>query len=307
MHSLYKPLFIYKKLPKLKNELFNHFFLTYAEPLCLTSTIVFIMNQITLSTYNINSVRLRLQRVKNHLIEQKVDILCLQETKVTDNLFPTAEFNALGYDHIYMNGEKSYNGVAIISRIPLSDCTKEFFCNDHARHISARLNNGTEIHNIYIPAGGDEPDPTINPKFAHKLDYLGALKNYFTTNYNKTAPLIMVGDFNIAPYEHDVWSHKQLLKVVSHTPIEIERLEAMRQSLDWIDVSRQFIPEDQKLYSWWSYRNRDWRKSNRGRRLDHIWVTPPLKDKIDDFAIHTDLRDGEKPSDHVPITLNIAL
>ncbi len=262
------------------------------------------MTQLKIATYNINSVRLRINRVLDFLHNDNIDVLCLQETKVEDHLFPKDAFINAGYTHLYYNGEKSYNGVAIISRIPLHTPDKQFFYNDHARHISAILPDGTHIHNFYIPAGGDEPDTEINPKFLHKLSYLACMKAFFKEHHTTSSPLIMVGDFNIAPFEHDVWSHKQLLKVVSHTPIEVETLADLQNDLQWIDVAREFVPESEKLYSWWSYRSKDWRKGNRGRRLDHIWATPPLKDKITDFSIYSDLRDGEKPSDHVPVCIH---
>ena len=118
---------------------------------------------------------------------------------------------------------------------------------------------------------------------------------------------VLVGDFNIAPGEHDVWSHKQLLKVVSHTPLEVSRLEKLQKTHDFIDCARVHIPDEEKLYSWWSYRARDVFKSNRGRRLDHIWVSPALKPAVispgrEGYEIHTPCRIWEKPSDHVPIT-----
>jgi exodeoxyribonuclease-3 len=117
--------------------------------------------------------------------------------------------------------------------------------------------------------------------------------------------MILLGDLNIAPLEHDVWSHKQLLKEVSHTPIEVEKLGKLQQSLDWCDTHREFVDKSEKLYSWWSYRNRDWRKSNRGRRLDHIWVTPNLQEQVNKAWIMKDARDWHLPSDHVPVIIEI--
>ena len=118
---------------------------------------------------------------------------------------------------------------------------------------------------------------------------------------------VLVGDLNIAPYEHDVWSHKQLLKVVSHTPIETELLLRLKDTGKWVDVARELVPEPEKIYTWWSYRAKDWRASNRGRRLDHIWVSPALKDAALSlgraaFTIHDEWRDGDKPSDHAPVS-----
>ena len=122
---------------------------------------------------------------------------------------------------------------------------------------------------------------------------------------DRQRPAILVGDLNVAPMEQDVWSHKQLLKVVSHTPMETDRLEAIIGSGGWNDVARHFVPADEKLYTWWSYRARDWRLSNRGRRLDHIWVTQPLTDRLKGIEIVTDARGWPRPSDHVPVIATI--
>ena len=126
-------------------------------------------------------------------------------------------------------------------------------------------------------AGGDLPDPLLNEKFRHKLDFLEAMDAWFRGMRTKAKNrMIMVGDLNVAPLPTDVWSHKQLLKVVSHTPIEVERLARVQASHDWVDLMRRHVPAEEKLFTWWSYRNRDWRASNRGRRLDHIWATPSI-------------------------------
>ncbi len=235
------------------------------------------------------------------------DILCLQETKTPDEFFPFDAMRAYGYEHIHIHGMKGYNGVAILSKIPFTAQDIHHRCGkEDCRHIAASF-DGFEVHNLYIPAGGDEPDPDINIKFAHKLDFVDEMTCWFKDRYTNDQPLIAVGDFNIAPHEHDVWSHKQLLKVVSHTPIETEKLDAMRASLDWVDSSRAFVPMDQKCYTWWSYRSRDWLESNRGRRLDHIWVTPPLKKALKGHEIFAEARGWEKPSDHVPLIIELAL
>lgn len=258
-----------------------------------------------LITWNINSVRLRIGLLVRILNEQSPDIVCLQETKCPDEYFPAADIEAAGYKHIYFHGMKSYNGVAIISRHPFENPKNhDRVGKKDCRHISARFKD-FELHNLYIPAGGDEPDPDINDKFAHKLDFVNEMGAWFKDQYTSDMPLIAAGDFNIAPCEHDVWSHKQLLNVVSHTPAEVEKLEKMRKSLDWIDTSRHFVPENEKCYTWWSYRNRDWEKSNRGRRLDHIWVTPPLKQRLNAHAILRDARNWEKCSDHVPLIVDL--
>ena len=135
---------------------------------------------------------------------------------------------------------------------------------------------GSIIHNFYVPAGGDIPDLSLNEKFAHKLQFLQELREWGGRRKASSAPAILVGDLNVAPLEHDVWSHKQLLDVVSHTPIETEALETLRQEAGWIDAMRHLRPQPEKIYSWWSYRSPDWQAANKGRRLDHIWVSGDL-------------------------------
>lgn len=256
-------------------------------------------------SWNINSVRLRLPLLLHLINEWAPDIICLQETKTPDEFFPAQPLIDTGYIHQHIWGMKGYNGVAILSKHPFSNPHNfERTGNNDCRHISADF-SGFTLHNIYIPAGGYEPDPVINDKFQHKLDFVDELTSWFPKQHRANDNVIALGDFNIAPYEHDVWSHKQMLKVVSHTPEEVSRLNAMRDALDWIDTARHFTPEDEKLYTWWSYRNKDWKKSNRGRRLDHIWATKPLKDQLVGHEVWRDARDWEKPSDHVPIMLTL--
>ena len=257
-----------------------------------------------LVTWNINSVRLRLPIIKKLTDEVSPDIVCLQETKCPDEHFPLDALKAMGYGHCAFHGMKSYNGVAILSKLPMdAHEVHHRVGREDCRHIAASI-NGFELHNLYIPAGGDEPDPAVNDKFAHKLDFVDEMTRWFADQYTSDQKVIAVGDFNIAPYEHDVWSHKQLLKVVSHTPPETERLATMKASLEWRDVAREFVPMEEKAYTWWSYRNRDWRKSNRGRRLDHVWVTEPLKPALQSYDALLDARDWEKPSDHVPVIVD---
>ena len=261
-----------------------------------------------IATWNINSVRLRMANLQRLVQEQSPDIICLQETKVCDEDFPLEAIRDLGYPYVEFCGEKSYNGVAILSRVPLKqDARMQFGGPDQCRHLSAILPDGTELHNFYIPAGGDEPDITINPKFAHKLEFIDGITAWFKAHRSPKDKVIVVGDLNIAPLEHDVWSHKQLLTVVSHTPIEVEKMRHLQQSLSFIDVCRIHIPPSEKLYSWWSYRNRDWSASNRGRRLDHILVTPALMDAIIASEILKDARDWTQPSDHVPVVAEFRL
>lgn len=256
---------------------------------------------VRLATWNINSVRLRIGLVERFVREHRPDILCLQETKVRNGDFPAAPFNDWGFVHHAINGQKGYHGVAILSRLPLSDIEMAVFGGkaDHARHVAATLPGGARLHNFYVPAGGDEPDVETNEKFAHKLAYLSDMAAAFKAPGRPSAE-ILVGDLNVAPLEHDVWSHKQLLNVVSHTPIEVAHMEALRDSRDWIDVARHFVPHPQKLYSWWSYRAPDWDAADKGRRLDHIWVTPALKPALVACETLRAVRGWEQPSDHAP-------
>jgi exodeoxyribonuclease III len=118
---------------------------------------------------------------------------------------------------------------------------------------------------------------------------------------------ILVGDLNIAPLEHDVWSHKALLNVVSHTPVEVEKLNRAQSAGSWVDALRKFVPNDQKLYTWWSYRSPDWSNVNKGRRLDHIWVSPALGDAVKSMRVLRDARGWKRPSDHAPVMAELAL
>lgn len=260
---------------------------------------------VTLATWNINSVRLRIDLVCQFLAECQPDILCLQEIKCQNDQFPAKELAAAGYPYQAVHGQKGYHGVAILSRRPLSETSSRRFCEiDESRHISVRIDLGAgpvTLHNFYIPAGGDEPDPDTNPKFRHKLKFLGELRDWFDLPEFDHGQVI-VGDFNIAPHENDVWSHKQLLKVVSHTPVETEVLDDLRDRRQWVDLVRRYIPYEEKLYSWWSYRSSDWSVSNKGRRLDHIWATGDVAAYAQSAEIQRVWRGkGDKPSDHVPV------
>jgi exodeoxyribonuclease III len=268
--------------------------------------------QLKFTTWNINSVRLRIDLVAKFIKAVRPDVLCLQETKCPDDRFPLKRFKRLGYEHIALNGQKGYHGVAVISRLPFDTKSLKQYCGKtDSRHVGvvfgekAGLRDPIALHNYYIPAGGDEPDPEINPKFAHKLGFLDELRTCPHMLPAKNQRSIVVGDLNVAPLECDVWNHKALLKVVSHTPIECEKLNLVQKAGNWIDVARKIVPAPEKLFSWWSYRSPDWATADKGRRLDHIWVAPALADRVSALKITKDARGWERPSDHVPVTATL--
>jgi exodeoxyribonuclease-3 len=261
-----------------------------------------------LTTWNINSVRLRIDLVRRYIDEHAPDVLCLQETKCINDLFPLQAFQDLGYRHMVVHGQKGYHGVATISRLPIERVDSMILGGeDHARHAGARLLEGplagTVIHNFYVPAGGDTPDPAVNPKFAHKLAYLQDLITWGHSRLRDKE--IMVGDLNVAPLPNDVWDHKKMLKIVSHTPLEVDQLTMALTAGGWVDIMRQLVPDTEKLYTWWSYRAADWLTADRGRRLDHIWVTPDLAPKVSNITVLKDARGWDRPSDHVPVMASI--
>jgi exodeoxyribonuclease-3 len=233
------------------------------------------------------------------LTEDAPDVLCLQECKSPVDKIPSDVFAELGYTHMVARGQKGYNGVAILSKQPLEDAgDQDFAALGHARHVAARMENGTVIHNFYVPAGGDVPDREVNVKFGQKLDYLAEMRDWFGADRPQKA--ILVGDLNIAPLEEDVWDHKKMLKVVSHTPVEVEALGATQDAGGWVDVTRRDLPEG-KLYSWWSYRAKDWDAADKGRRLDHVWATPDIAGAAHSSRILRAARGWEQPSDHAPV------
>ena len=264
-------------------------------------------SQLKITTWNINSVRKRIELIKIFIKDFAPDILLLQETKVSNELFPYQIFQEIGYSFTHYDGEKTgYNGVAILAKQELEIIPKISFIKE-ARHLAARTNCGIEIHNFYIPAGGDIPDPKINQKFEYKLDLLDQLKLWFEQEKKASSKIILTGDLNIAPLENDVWSHKRLLKIVSHTPIEVDKLASLYNSINFKDAVRKFTPDSEKLYSWWSYRAKDWQKANKGRRLDHIWVTESLYQDIIHAEISQYTRGLDTPSDHVPVSIILSI
>jgi exodeoxyribonuclease III len=268
--------------------------------------------QIKVTTWNINSVRLRINLVAKFIKATRPDVLCLQETKCPDDKFPIKRFKRLGYEHVALNGQKGYHGVVVLSRLPFEAHSVENFCGKiDCRHVKvslgerAGLRDPITLHNFYVPAGGDLPDPEFNPKFAHKLSFLDEMRAHAMLRPGSGERAILVGDLNVAPLEHDVWSHKQMIRVISHTPVECEKLTGVFQAGGWVDALRTHVPEPAKLYTWWSYRSLDWPTADKGRRLDHVWVSPALGDRVSAIRVSKEARAWERPSDHVPVTATI--
>ena len=266
---------------------------------------------VKIATWNINSVRLRADQVVRFLAEQAPDVLCLQEIKCLESLFPHDVFDAAGYIHRAVHGQKGYHGVATVSRIPLREVSRhDWQANGEARHVGVELlgpeagsARGMIIENVYIPAGGDIADRDANPKFGQKLDFLDRMATWADA---LDRPTLLVGDFNIAPLECDVYDHKALIKVVSHTPIEIEALGRLQEAHGWVDLGRKHIPAPQRNWTWWSYRT-FWQEKDRGRRLDHMWASPDLAAQSTAHHLVEETRRWDQPSDHIPLVTEFDL
>ncbi|MXO70334.1 exodeoxyribonuclease III [Alteraurantiacibacter buctensis] len=265
---------------------------------------------ISVATWNINSVRLRMGLVERFLAEQAPDVLCLQEIKCQEQQFPAKALADLGYVHQAIHGQKGYHGVATVSRVPFREISRyDWQDNGEARHVGVELLGpqagalaGTIIENVYIPAGGDEPDREVNFKFGQKLDFLERMTHWAD---KLDRPTLIVGDFNIAPLPEDVYDHKALLKVVSHTPIEVETLGKFADAHGWVDLGRKHIPAPERNWTWWSYRTY-WQEKDRGRRLDHMWASPDLAKETLSHRFVEETRRWEQPSDHVPLITEFA-
>jgi len=264
-----------------------------------------VARRLKIASWNINSVRARSALVERLIVDEQPDILCLQETKVLDDIFPTDMFDRYGYRHRHLNGQRMHHGVAILSRVPLADPGRhDWQDNGEARHVGTRLECGIRLENVYVPAGGDTPDRNLNPKFGQKLDFIERMTRW---SEGLREPTVIVGDFNVAPLECDVWSHKALINVVSHTPIEVEALGRLREAHDWIDIGRRFVPAPERCFTWWSYRSPDWTRNDRGRRLDHMWATADVAPLATRHHVYEPCRNWNRPSDHVPLLTEFAI
>lgn len=249
-----------------------------------------------ITTWNINSVRARLDRALAWLDAHRPDLLCLQETKVTDDLFPEEEFKKLGY-HCAFAGQKSYNGVALLARQPLEEVEVGFSGDplpEQMRVISAVF-AGLRVYNLYVPNGS----AVGTDKYDTKLLWLDRLQDHLRARHTVKEPLMLCGDYNIAPEDRDVHDPQRWRGKVLCSEPERSRF---RDLLSWglVDALRMHHPEPGH-FTWWDYRMGGFRR-NLGLRIDHFLVSRPLSERITDVLIDREERGGDKPSDHAPVT-----
>jgi exodeoxyribonuclease-3 len=258
------------------------------------------------ATYNVNSIRIRLHCLERLIAAAKPDVICLQETKVADDAFPYEQVKALGYPHVAVRGEKSYNGVAVLSRHPFAAEERwDWWGKGDSRHLKLSFPEAFELHVFYVPSGGPDPNPETNPKFAHKLGFLDEMAAWARDDRVAGRRVAILGDFNVAPLENDVWNHKQIKRQVGHTPLESEKMATLLDAGGFTDVGRHFVPPEEFLFTWWGYRHPQSFQKNYGWRLDHIWVTPQLAPHLKGHTVLADARAWERPSDHVPVWMDL--
>ena len=260
------------------------------------------------ATWNVNSIRSRIHHVKEWLISNKIDILCLQETKTEDHFFPVKLFSELGYE-VSISGQKSYNGVAIISRFPINNIKIGFdqvitdykdlsMLSQQKRIISAEIND-IRIINVYVPNGSS----TSSDKFIYKKKWIECLQVYLREINLNNIPICLLGDFNIAPEDRDIHTPSNYIESIMASSQERKLLkDALRGELE--DVFRIFEPGE-KNWSWWDYRHSAWER-DKGWRIDHIYLTEELLSCANSCWIDQEQRSREKPSDHAPVVVDLS-
>jgi exodeoxyribonuclease-3 len=259
-----------------------------------------------IATWNVNSIRTRLNHVTQWLQTQPVDVLCVQETKVADDLFPQEAFTELGYQ-TYIFGQKAYNGVAFISRIPLEPVKRGFTevlgaaqseLDEQKRAIAGCVDDLC-IVNLYVPNGSS----VGSDKYDYKLRWLEVLRDYLKTLLESHARLVACGDFNIAPEDRDIHDPTGRETHIMASDRERDALHRAILDLGLVDIFRQFHPEEGH-FSWWDYRQGSFRR-NRGWRIDHHYLSPALQSEAIACEIDIAPRRLEKPSDHTPVILEL--
>ncbi len=251
-----------------------------------------------IATWNVNSIRVRIEHVEKFLQEEKPDLLCIQETKAQDKDFPLDSFKKEGYFAVF-SGQKSYNGVAILSKLPFKDVKTDLFDTNGQKRTMELVVNDVTIINGYYPRGADKgEDP-----FFFKLEFFEKMTNYLTSNHSSLENIVLCGDFNVALEENDVWDAELLQNAVGFLK---EEREALHRLMDFglTDIFRKFSKE--KAFTWWDYRGGSFRK-NEGMRIDYILATTPIAEKAKNCEIKTSYRKLKRPSDHVPVVANFEL
>jgi exodeoxyribonuclease III len=253
-----------------------------------------------IATWNVNSIRARIDRVSDWLARRQPDIVCLQETKVEDKNFPYPAMEDLGY-HVAHCGQPSYNGVAILAREPLKDVRigmDDGDADDQARVITATV-RGVRVISAYFPNGGE----LGSEKYAFKLRWMGRLRQYLDRECKRDEPLALCGDFNVAPEDRDVHDPAAWKDTVLFSD-EIRVALQSIQAFGLVDAYR-LTSEEAGKYSWWDYRQLAFPK-NMGLRIDHVYVTPSLAARVTGAEIDREERKGKQPSDHVPVMVTFA-
>jgi exodeoxyribonuclease III len=254
------------------------------------------------ATWNVNSIRTRLQIVKDWLQKHQVDVLCLQETKVQDHDFPRSPFEDLGYN-VYISGQKSYNGVALFSLKPLTDVSCGFSpimgevgVLDEQKRVISGIANGVRIVNLYVPNGS----AIASYKYEYKLAWLKMLGLYLQKLQTEAPEICVCGDFNIALKDKDIYTTKGRDQHIMSSPIERAALNQIL-ALGFQDAFRKFTDEPGQ-YSWWDYRSGGFSR-NRGWRIDHHYLTEKLYQQALRCWIDVEPRKLEQPSDHAPVVV----
>ncbi|MDE0724520.1 MAG: exodeoxyribonuclease III [Alphaproteobacteria bacterium] len=251
------------------------------------------------ATWNVNSIRTRLEHAKAWINAKNPDVICLQETKVVNEDFPLSFFEALGY-HCHIHGQKSYNGVAFISKRPMENIQQGFpdgDLNGQARVIRGEC-DGVSIINLYVPQG----ESVDSEKFIFKEAFYGKVMEMLQSEYDASQDVLLCGDMNIAPAAIDVYDVEKVGVRCMFTPEEHGWLDSIK---NWgmVDTFREMYPEDGG-FSWWDYRANSFAR-NKGWRIDHIYVTSSLFTKTEDVAVDKGPRGVERPSDHVPVYIDL--
>jgi len=257
-----------------------------------------------IATWNVNSINARLHAVTKWLSEAKPDVACLQEIKTVDEAFPRMEIEALGYN-IVTHGQKSYNGVAILSKHPIEDVTRGLDgdeTDEQARYIEAVVSTqrgAVRVASIYLPNGNPVlEDPMASPKYTYKLDWLSRLRTHAAELLTYEEPLVLAGDYNVIPRPGDTHDPKGWWGDALFRQETLDAFHALKH-LGLYDMFDQFNGKDGE-YTFWDYQGGAW-QNNLGIRIDHLLCSPQAIDRAQGIAIHKMTREGVKPSDHVPV------